>query len=52
VRAAAGHGAGRRRDAAGPAYLYNDVAEVDGFFRALDELLGWLVPAAAMESNR
>jgi cysteine desulfurase/selenocysteine lyase len=28
------------------AYLYNDVEEIERFYRALDELLGWMAPAA------
>lgn len=34
------------------AYLYNDVAEIDGFYRALDELLSWMAPKAEMEASR
>ncbi|MCB5181246.1 aminotransferase class V-fold PLP-dependent enzyme [Streptomyces antimicrobicus] len=29
------------------AYLYNDVAEIEGFYQALDELLSWIAPVAA-----
>jgi cysteine desulfurase/selenocysteine lyase len=28
------------------AYLYNEVAEIEGFYQALDELLTWLAPPA------
>lgn len=34
------------------AYLYNDVVEIEGFYQALDELLGWMAPAAEMGANR
>ncbi|MER5865041.1 aminotransferase class V-fold PLP-dependent enzyme [Kitasatospora sp. NPDC002040] len=28
------------------AYLYNEVSEIEGFYQALDELLGWMGPVA------
>jgi cysteine desulfurase / selenocysteine lyase len=34
------------------AYLYNDVAEIEGFYRALDELLSWMAPEMEMGANR
>ncbi|MEU6970539.1 aminotransferase class V-fold PLP-dependent enzyme [Kitasatospora aureofaciens] len=33
------------------AYLYNDVSEIEGFYQALDELVSWIAPTAAMEGK-
>lgn len=34
------------------AYVYNDVAEIEGFYGALDELLSWMAPAARTGAGR
>jgi cysteine desulfurase/selenocysteine lyase len=33
-------------------YLYNDVAEIEGFYQALDELLSWINPVAEKRARQ